>query len=119
MKGCHEGSYFHTTIVDEIFSVVQELGEHCTITNDLPNYPTEEVWFQLAFQIFKLKNSRNLKVSNTICHMPWERSLVWSVEDIEDAIERDSLPANKYSIKRIERDITCPERMYISNKFNY
>lgn len=117
IKGCHEGSFYRREVATELFTLIAELEDRCSKANDKPMYPTEELWFQVCFAV--MRKLRTFKVAKTITHMPWDKNLTWSVKEIESCIKDDSLPAGKFLIKRIERDIANPERVYLKKHFGY
>lgn len=118
LKGCHEGAFFSSSIVGSVFGLVDAIDSYCRINNDPPNYPTEEVWFQVAFSILK-KSFPGIKVSGTTTYLPWERNLKWTEDQVIDVINNKSLPKGKFSIKRIERDTNNTLRKIISEKYNF
>jgi hypothetical protein len=111
-KGCHEGSFYSRKIVHRVFDLINELHNMCEDNCDYPTYPTEEVWFQCAIGI--ISTSRPLKISGTLCHMPWDRDLNWNVPEIKKFIS-DTNFSKKFSIKRIDRDAENCERRYIAD----
>lgn len=119
LKGCHEGAFFNAPIASEVFSLIDELDENCSRNNDCPNYPTEEIWFQVCLHILKKKNA-DLKAGGTLTYMPWKRNLEWQIKDVEDALVGIDFPEGKYLIKRIERQIDDRVRSFIRTTFgNY
>lgn len=116
-KGCHEGAYFRREILADFFSFIEELDVFCEKNGDLPTYPTEEVWFQLACQ-YLFKNS--YQFSNTITYLPWHKGLEWTLQEIKLLIANElELPSGKFSIKRIERDENNLLRKFVANAYGY
>ena len=111
-KGCHEGAYFKSTHVDNIFNIASAIDDFCAVNDDKPNYPTEEIWFQMAVSIYSMTNS--IKMSGTITYLPWERGLIWTIQDINDFLKNDEYQ-HKFAIKRIERNINDSQRKFIKS----
>lgn len=117
-KGCHEGAFFSSGVVDQIFSEVRNIDELCKLRSDPPHYPTEEVWFQVA--VTKCQHEKkDLTIGDTLTYLPWHRNLLWSDELLEGALNGNELPRNKFSIKRISRVFDDPHRQAIAHKFGY
>jgi hypothetical protein len=117
IKGCHEGAFFRTPFADFVFNITEGISGFCGNNSDIANYPTEEVWIQVAVAILK-SHVKDLRVTTTTTYLPWHKQLNWSPQDIIETISQDLLPKNKFSIKRIPRNINDPARQIITDIFN-
>jgi chondroitin synthase len=117
LKGCHEGSFYSYEIAKKVFKLTEELDWISLENNDLPTYPTEEIWFQLA--VLVLNENRQLRIGNTLTYMPWDRGLEWREEHVDELARGGGLPANKFAIKRVERDVENPIRAKLKSILGY
>lgn len=114
-KSIHEGSFYKKNIAKEVMHIVKLMRELCVLFHDFPSYPTEEFWFSLALKYLKDKNPE-LKISQTLNFMPWQRNLSWSVKEVEEFLAQQT---HHVSIKRINRNYDDEVRTFIRNKFRY
>jgi hypothetical protein len=118
IKGVHEGSFYKYKVISSIFKIIYELDRYCELKNDLPIYPTEEVWFQVGLEIYKLKH--NINITRTLTYLPWDKQLVWTENDIDKILNNEEkLPEGTYAIKRIERKYNDLCRKKIGTFYNY
>lgn len=114
-KSMHEGSFYKAEIAGKIMQIVKNMREICVLFNDYPTYPTEEFWFSLALK--KVINEYGeLKIRSPLTYMPWNRNLLWSIDDVNIFLND---PKDFFSIKRIERKYDDDVRSFIRDKFGY
>ena len=101
IKGSTNGMFLEYSIAIQVFNLLQKIMEICTENNDIPTYPADEVWPNLALLIIERKNICSFKSTNTLTYLPWSRSLTWSKEQICDAKKGKGIPENKFMINGV------------------
>lgn len=101
IKGSTKGMFLEYSIAEKVFSIIQKMMKLCIENIDLPNYPADEVWPNLALLIIERKSLSRFKTTNTLTYLPWSRSLTWSKEQIIDARKGSGIPKNKFMINGV------------------
>lgn len=110
-----EGSYYRKSLFESVLNEIHSFYDYrqeCTL------YPREEVYFPTIVSIFLEKND-SLKVDSEHLYtfIPWKRlSLLVDISDIKRIV----LPStDRYSVKRIKREINDYIRAFIRQKGGY
>ncbi|OPD03666.1 acetylgalactosaminyl-proteoglycan 3-beta-glucuronosyltransferase [Pasteurella multocida subsp. septica] len=101
MKGASQGIFIKYTLAHDIATIMKEVITLCQSTDSVPEYNTEDIWFQFALLILEKKTGHVFNKTSTLTYMPWERKLQWTNEQIESAKRGENIPVNKFIINSI------------------
>ncbi|AAK02859.1 glycosyltransferase [Pasteurella multocida] len=101
MKGASQGMFIKYTLAHDIATIMKEVITLCQSTDSVPEYNTEDIWFQFALLILEKKTGHVFNKTSTLTYMPWERKLQWTNEQIESAKRGENIPVNKFIINSI------------------
>ncbi|UBU75011.1 glycosyltransferase family 2 protein [Pasteurella multocida] len=101
MKGASQGMFIKYTLAHDIATIMKEVITLCQSTDSVPEYNTEDIWFQFVLLILEKKTGHVFNKTSTLTYMPWERKLQWTNEQIESAKRGENIPVNKFIINSI------------------
>ncbi|HDR1798395.1 TPA: acetylgalactosaminyl-proteoglycan 3-beta-glucuronosyltransferase, partial [Pasteurella multocida] len=101
VKGASQGMFMKYALAHELLTIIKEVITSCQSIDSVPEYNTEDIWFQFALLILEKKTGHVFNKTSTLTYMPWERKLQWTNEQIESAKKGENIPVNKFIINSI------------------
>ncbi|HDR1901084.1 TPA: glycosyltransferase [Pasteurella multocida] len=101
VKGASQGMFMTYALAHELLTIIKEVITSCQSIDSVPEYNTEDIWFQFALLILEKKTGHVFNKTSTLTYMPWERKLQWTNEQIESAKRGENIPVNKFIINSI------------------
>ncbi|HDR1862713.1 TPA: glycosyltransferase, partial [Pasteurella multocida] len=95
VKGASQGMFMKYALAHELLTIIKEVITSCQSIDSVPEYNTEDIWFQFALLILEKKTGHVFNKTSTLTYMPWERKLQWTNEQIESAKKGENIPVNK------------------------
>ncbi|QIM61882.1 acetylgalactosaminyl-proteoglycan 3-beta-glucuronosyltransferase [Pasteurellaceae bacterium Orientalotternb1] len=99
-KGTAQGVFMKIDIANAIFEMIEKFIYSYKANKDYPQYLAEEVLFQLIALIIEKQKGKKLISQTTLTHLPWERKLQWSKDQIREAKEGFGVSSNKFVINQ-------------------
>nr|AAF97500.2 chondroitin synthase CS [Pasteurella multocida] len=101
VKGASQGMFMKYALPHELLTIIKEVITSCQSIDSVPEYNTEDIWFQFALLILEKKTGHVFNKTSTLTYMPWERKLQWTNEQIQSAKKGENIPVNKFIINSI------------------
>ncbi|MGC6248505.1 acetylgalactosaminyl-proteoglycan 3-beta-glucuronosyltransferase, partial [Bisgaard Taxon 45] len=101
VKGASQGMFMKYMLAHELLTIMKEVITSCQSTDSVPEYNTEDIWFQFALLILEKKTGHVFNKTSTLTYMPWERKLQWTKEQIVCEKLGENIATNKFIINSI------------------
>lgn len=112
-----EGSFYRKDVFKEMCEIINRHFDYRHLTKE-DLYAREEVYFSAVFWgLYKDNNTISVSVKGMFTFVPWNRfSLFVNLSEAKKLSENDS---NLFCIKRVDRTINDPIRIFLRQKYQY